>query len=86
MPLIKSAIKRAKQNTVRHDRRKPVKSLMKTMMRKMEDTVKEGKNAEAVKLLPETFKAIDMAAKINIIHKNNAARKKAKMARLVAAK
>ena len=86
MPLIKSAIKRAKQNTVRYDRRKPVKSLMKTMMKKMEDFMKEGKKDEAAKILPQTHKAIDMAAKINIIHKNNAARKKAKMARLVASK
>ena len=86
MPLIKSAIKRARQNTVRHDRRKPVKTYMKTMMKKMEDTVKAGKKDEAAKLLPETYKAIDMAAKINILHKNNAARKKARMAKLVAAK
>jgi len=86
MPLIKSAIKRAKQNPVRQDRRKPVKSLMKTMMKKMEDFMKDGKKDEATKILPQTHRAIDMAAKINIIHKNNAARKKAKMARLVASK
>ena len=83
MPLIKSAIKRARQNTVRMNRRKPVKSYMKTMMKKMEEAVKGGKRDEAVKMLSETYKAIDMAAKINIVHKNNAARKKARMARLV---
>lgn len=86
MPIIKSAIKRAKQNTVRQDRRKPVKSLMKTMMKKMEDFIKDNKKDEALKILPETHKAIDMAAKINIINKNNAARKKSKMARMVASK
>ncbi len=86
MPLIKSAIKRARQNTVRQDRRKPVKSLMKTMIKKMEDAVKAGKKDEALKLLSETYKAIDMAAKINILHKNTAARKKSHMARLVSTK
>ena len=86
MPIIKSAIKRAKQNTVRQDRRKPVKSLMKTMMKKMEDFIKEGKKDEAAMILPQTHKAIDMAQKINIINKNNAARKKSKMARMVATK
>ena len=86
MPIIKSAIKRARQNTVRQDRRKPVNSLMKTMMKKMEDFIKEGKKDEALKILPETHKAIDMAQKINIINKNNAARKKSKMARMVATK
>lgn len=86
MPLIKSAIKRMRQNSVRRDRRKPVKSYMKTMMRKMEDAIKEGKRDEALKMLSETYKAIDMAAKQNIIHKSNAARKKSRMAHLVAAK
>jgi small subunit ribosomal protein S20 len=86
MPLIKSAIKRARQNTVRQNRRKPAKSLMKTMIKKMEDAVKAGKKDEAEKMLPETYKAIDMAAKINILHKNTAARKKSAMARLVSSK
>jgi len=86
MPLIKSAIKRARQNTVRQDRRKPVKTYMKTMIKKMQDAVKEGKMDDAVKMLSETYKAIDMAAKINILHKNTAARKKSSMARLVSTK
>lgn len=86
MPLIKSAIKRMRQNTVRQDRRKPVKTYMKTMIRKIEDAVKAGKKDEAVKLLAETYKAIDMAAKRNIIHKNTASRKKSRMAKLCATK
>lgn len=85
MPLIKSAIKRMKQNRVRQERRKPVKSYMKTMVRKMEDAAKAGKKDELTKLLPEAYKAIDMAAKQNIIHKKTAARKKSHMAKLVAA-
>ncbi len=56
------------------------------MMKKMEDAASAGKPDEAQKLLPETYKAIDMAAKQNIIHKRNAARKKSRMSRLVAAK
>lgn len=84
MPLIKSAIKRMRQNSVRRDRRKPVKTYMKTMIRKMEELTKAGKKDEALKLLSETYKAIDMAAKRNIIHKSNAARKKSNMAKLVA--
>lgn len=84
MPLIKSAIKRAKQTPVRQARRKPVKSLMKTMVTKLELAVKEGKKDEALKLIPAAQKAIDMASKQHIIHKNNAARKKSKIAKLVA--
>jgi len=84
MPLIQSAIKRARQNPVRQARRKPVKTLMKTMVTKLELAAKEGKKDEATKLLPATFRAIDMAEKINIIHRNNAARKKSRMSKLVA--
>ena len=84
MPLIKSAIKRAKQNPVRRARRQPVKTYMKTMLRKMDDLHKAGKKEEASKILAETYSAIDMAAKKNIIHPRNAARKKSLVARLVA--
>lgn len=83
MPIIKSAIKRAKQNHVRRARRQPFKTHMKTMMRKMHDLVKDGKKDEAAKLLATVYKAIDTAAKKNILHKNTAARKKSQMAKLV---
>tara|TARA_Y100000310_G_C20413081_1_gene682996 strand:- start:107 stop:289 length:183 start_codon:yes stop_codon:yes gene_type:complete len=59
---------------------------MKSMMRKVVDLTKEGKTKEAQEILPTVYKAIDTAAKKNIIHSNNAARKKARMARLVAQK
>lgn len=86
MPLTKSAIKRAKQSITRHARLQPYKTHMKTMVRKITDAVKEGKKEEAVKLLPQVYKSIDTAAKKNLIHRNTASRKKATMARLVAAK
>ena len=81
MPIIKSAIKRMRQNTVRRDRRKPIKTLMKTMMKQM----REANKVDSV-MLAKTYKAIDMAAKHNIIHKKNAARKKSAMSKLVTAK
>ena len=86
MPIIKSAIKRMRQNQVRREQRKPVKSYMKSMIKKMNDLKDDGKIKEMTALLPETYKAIDMAAKINLIHKSNAARKKSQMAKLVATK
>jgi len=84
MPIIKSAKKRAKQNVERRQRRLPSKTIMKTLMRKVLDAVKANKKDEAQKLLPETYKAIDMAAKKHIIHKKNAARKKSRMSKIVA--
>ncbi len=86
MPIIESAIKAARQNLQRRERRQPFKTQLKTVTRKFTDLLKEGKKDEAVKLLPRVYKVIDTAAKKNIIHKNNAARKKSLYARLVAAK
>ncbi len=59
---------------------------MKTMMRKVSDAAKAGKKEEVVKLLPQAYKAIDMAAKKKIIHKKNAAHKKSLVAKLASAK
>lgn len=86
MPITSSAIKAARQNIKRRQQRQPVSTKMKTAIRSFNDLVKEGKNAEAIKMLPAVYKAVDMAAKKNIIHKNNAARKKSLFARMVAAK
>lgn len=84
MPITKSALKASKQSRVRQTRLLPYKTRMRTLMRSVRDAVKEGKKAEAEKMLPQVYKAIDMAAKKRIIHRKNADRKKAAMARLFA--
>lgn len=84
MPITKSAIKAAKQSKVRQSRLLPYKTQMRTLMRKLRDTVKEGKKDEAQKLLAQVYKSIDTAAKKKIIHRRNADRKKASMARILA--
>jgi small subunit ribosomal protein S20 len=86
MPIIKAAIKHARQSEVRRDRRVPYKTRMKTFLRQIREAAKEGKTAEAQKLVPAAFKAIDMAAKKNIIHWKNAARKKSLISKMIAAK
>ncbi len=86
MPIIESAIKRARQNVVRRTRRQPYKTQLKTAMRAFGDLVKAGKMDEATKMLPRVYKVIDTAAKKQIIHRNNAARKKSLVMRMVAAK
>jgi small subunit ribosomal protein S20 len=86
VPIIKSAIKRARQSEVRRVRRLPFKTQLKTALRSFTDLIKEGKKADAEKMLPKVFKAIDTAAKKHIIHKNNAARKKSSMAKMVSSK
>ncbi len=85
MPITASAIKGAKQSEARRLRRLPCKTRMKTMMRKVIDLAQAGKTAEAATILPMVYKTIDTAAKKHLIHTKNAARKKSRMARLVAA-
>ena len=84
MPITSSAIKAARQNLKRRDRRQPFNTRMKTAMRSFSDLVKAGKTAEAVKTLPSVYKAVDTAAKKHLIHRSNAARKKSLLARMLA--
>jgi len=82
MPITKSA-KKAIRGSLRkkavNDRRKRV---MKEEIKKIEKIVKTDKK-EAVKMLSSVFQAIDKAAKKGVIKKNNAARKKSRLSRLV---
>lgn len=84
MPIIKSAKKRVKQAEIRRQRNFPIRSSMKTHIKKVLLLAKEGKKPEAEKELSITYKIIDTAAKKNIIHKKNAANKKSRLARVIA--
>lgn len=85
MPITKSAKKAMRVAKRKTEIRKPFKSKLKTMVKKVVETAKKDK-AAAAKILPEAFKTIDTAAKKNIIHKNNASRKKSRLAKLVSDK
>ena len=50
-------------------------------MKKALQLIKEGNLEEAKKVLPLVYSIIDKACKKNIIHKNNAGRKKSRLAR-----
>jgi len=55
---------------------------MKELIKKFEKLAKVDKK-EAQKLLPSVFQAVDKAAKGGVIKKNNAARKKSRLSKLV---
>ncbi len=79
MPILPNAKKR-----LRRDRRKTtqnlrIKNKVKTIVKSIREFVKEGKFDDAKKELPNAQKAIDKAAKSNIIHKKNADRKKSRL-------
>lgn len=71
-----------RQAKARTARRKPYKSRLKTELKKVMLLAKSNPEA-AKKALPVVYSVIDTAAKKNLIHKNNAARKKSNMAKLV---
>jgi small subunit ribosomal protein S20 len=82
MPITQSA-KKAIRGSLRkkafNDQRKKV---MKEIIKKIEKTVKTDK-ASAAKLLSTAFQAIDKSAQKGVIKKNNAARKKSRLSKLV---
>ncbi len=76
----KSGLKRGRQAEKRHIRNKSVKSMLKTLAKKVEQAV-SAKNAELAK---ETFvkamKAYHKAASQGVLHKNTASRKISRLA------
>ena len=83
MPNIKSAKKRVIVNQKKTEQNKAIRSALRTDIKKIELLIKEGKVAEAKANLSSVFASIDSASSKNIIHKNNAANKKARLSRLV---
>lgn len=81
MPNIKSSAKRDQLAKARNARNKAQKSALKTAMKKFDAAVAEG-NQDAIDMTYKAaVRAVDKAAGKNLIHKNNAANKKSKMAR-----
>ncbi len=83
MPNIKSAKKRVLVNAKKNEENKAIRSAVKTEIKKVELLVKENKVEEAKAALSVAFSAIDSACSKNIYHANNAANKKAKLAKKV---
>lgn len=83
MPNIKSAKKRVLTSKKKCEVNVLVDSRMKNSIKKLEKTVKEGNKEESVKVLNTTLKNIDKAQNAGLVHKNNAARKKSRLTKLV---
>ena len=84
MPITKSAKKALRQNIRGKIRNLKRKNAMKTLVKQTKKLAGAQKKEEAIKLLPELYKAIDKAAKRGIIKKNAAARKKSRLTKLIA--
>ena len=78
MANIKSQIKRNKQNLVRHERNKAVRSELKSRTKSAVTAAQSGAD-DAAERLRLAIKRIDKAASKGVIHKNAAARKKSRL-------
>ena len=84
MANIKSAVKRAKQAEVNRQRNRSVKSSVLTSRKKVLDAIASGNKEEAAKLFRAYTSTLDKAAKKGVIAKNNASRKKSRVATSIA--
>jgi len=82
MPIIKSAKKRVKVTEKKTAQNKEWKERLKNAIKNMEKAVEAGDKEAAAEQLKETKKVIDEAVTRNILHKNNAARKKSRLTKM----
>jgi ribosomal protein S20 len=75
MPIIKSAIKRAKQTIKRRERNIVTK-------RSFRDAIKEFNTAPSAATLSAAQSALDTAVKKNVLEKNTASRRKAQLSKI----
>lgn len=83
MANIKSAKKRILVINKKTMRNKMIKSGVKTAIKKVVAACANNNKAEATVALTAAVKAIDMACSKGVYHKNNASRKKSRLAKLV---
>jgi small subunit ribosomal protein S20 len=80
MANIKSSAKRVLVSREEAARNKAEKTKLKTTIKKFETAVAEGNQEDAGTAYKAAVKSVDRAVSKGLIHKNNAARKKSKMA------
>jgi small subunit ribosomal protein S20 len=87
MPNTKSAERRARSSAVKHQRNHSVKSELKSLEKRYLSTLSAGNRDQAMLSLRTVSSALDKAAKVGVIHRATADRKKSRLAvRLSAAK
>lgn len=84
MPNTKSALKAMKQSRKRREFNSKIKDSVKKSVKEVRQLIKAGKKNEAAEVMKKAMSALDKAAKKNVIHKNNAARRKSRLAKALA--
>lgn len=85
MANIKSAIKRNRQNEKRRLRNRVYRGKARTYVRNAFTAIESGDAPESEVAVKEAVRALDKAAEKGVIHKNNAARRKSRLMKRLAA-
>lgn len=85
MPNSEGAKKRLRQNVVRRDRNKAIKTAMRTQIRKVREAVTAGDVSGAEEQFVLAAKRLDRAGARNIIHQNTASRTKSRLQKMIKA-
>jgi small subunit ribosomal protein S20 len=83
MPIIKSAKKALRQSLKKKARNLIYKKKLRTLIKEARSLVLAKKIEDAKKILPQIYKILDKTAKIGVIKKNTAARKKSRITQLI---
>lgn len=83
MPNSNSAKKRLRQNFVRRDRNRAVRSAVRNQVKKVREAIASGNAEEAATLLRVAAKKLDQAGATMAIHPNAAARTKSRLSKQI---
>lgn len=83
MAITKSAKKAIRQNKARREHNLIYINKLKKLVKEAKDFVAQKKIKEAQELLPKVFAILDKTAKVGIIKKNNASRRKSRLALMI---
>lgn len=83
MAITKSAQKAIRQNKKRRTYNLVYLNKIKSLLKETRDFVLQKKIREAKELLPKVYQVLDKAAKVGVIKKNTASRKKSRLTKLV---
>jgi small subunit ribosomal protein S20 len=84
MPNTKGARKAMRQSQRRRAINVTVKENIKNSVKEVRKLIKAGEKTKAAEVMKKAMSALDKAAKKNVIHKNNAARRKSRLAKALA--
>lgn len=79
MPNNKSAERRMRNSARKQLNNHATQSRLKTLERKFAESIKIGKKDDAAKVLADVSSAIDKAAKVGVLHRSTASRKRSRL-------